>query len=648
MSSNAEEGVGSGSPPRVLHTVPAMVMPRLHQVESADSTIHALSGNDMDEVELSPFVHQVGGHFPLICLDTSVLCKPLNGREHRFYLTCPNVLKPHTPGFEGTMQIETAEDDDGYILLRGEPPPAYYRKRRRQIQLERMEEMARRIERELRRQDISKNSETNAESSTHSSPKNGESSSTNTATSTAALASNNFNNACSSATASSGRRSRSRCPPQTNYRLRHNESVDIEYSSSDADTNGTVTPRTTVNTPLSGGAPISPRGQSSNVATPKNSTESPIRRATFERSLSISSNSSSKTTRGENNQSQQQPQHQQQSDSQKYSSSSADVFCNPWALKCHRDYLKKLGMLKPKPRTTRLAQQQQHLGERKNFEVTAVVIPIETTPTSAASTPVNEDGGGGGALQLASSSEDLSAADSTVSTASASSSAANKKPKPQLYLLLENLVTSYAHPCILDLKVGIRQYQDGVSAAKKQRKIAKSEKTTSAKLGLRVCGLQVYNSETGKFTCRDKYYGRQLDAEGFKASLREFFGIENEVKIPNKKLIEFVLKRLREIVKILMTLDSFRFYTSSLLVTYDGEELEEDEEEENQQAERKDSTGYIEDPKVNVRMIDFAHSTHRGMGDETVYTGPDDGFLFGLRTLEKMLEEFIQEKGNRE
>jgi len=130
--------------------------------------------------------------------------------------------------------------------------------------------------------------------------------------------------------------------------------------------------------------------------------------------------------------------------------------------------------------------------------------------------------------------------------------------------------------------------------------------------------------------------------------LREFFGIENEVKIPNKKLIEFVLKRLREIVKILMTLDSFRFYTSSLLVTYDGEELEEDEEEENQQAERKDSTGYIEDPKVNVRMIDFAHSTHRGMGDETVYTGPDDGFLFGLRTLEKMLEEFIQEKGNRE
>jgi hypothetical protein len=38
---------------------------------------------------------------------------------------------------------------------------------------------------------------------------------------------------------------------------------------------------------------------------------------------------------------------------------------------------------------------------------------------------------------------------------------------------------------VLDLKVGSRQYADDVSAAKKQRKIAKSANTTSSTLGLR-------------------------------------------------------------------------------------------------------------------------------------------------------------------
>ena len=36
-------------------------------------------------VSLEPFVHQVGGHFPIICLDGTTVCKPLNDREHRFW-----------------------------------------------------------------------------------------------------------------------------------------------------------------------------------------------------------------------------------------------------------------------------------------------------------------------------------------------------------------------------------------------------------------------------------------------------------------------------------------------------------------------------------------------------------------------------------
>ena len=45
----------------------------------------------------------------------------------RFYQTMPEVLKPFAPSFEGTMKVETAEDEEGYIMLRGQPPPNYHR-----------------------------------------------------------------------------------------------------------------------------------------------------------------------------------------------------------------------------------------------------------------------------------------------------------------------------------------------------------------------------------------------------------------------------------------------------------------------------------------------------------------------------------------
>ena len=65
------------------------------------------------------------------------------------------------------------------------------------------------------------------------------------------------------------------------------------------------------------------------------------------------------------------------------------------------------------------------------------------------------------------------------------------RKKHKNYLLLENLVSRYKYPCILDLKVGTRQYADDVSAAKKARKIAKTQSTTSASLGVRLTGMQV-------------------------------------------------------------------------------------------------------------------------------------------------------------
>jgi hypothetical protein len=42
---------------------------------------------------------------------------------------------------------------------------------------------------------------------------------------------------------------------------------------------------------------------------------------------------------------------------------------------------------------------------------------------------------------------------------------------------------------------------------------------------------------------------------------------------------------------------------------------------------------------VDVRMIDFAHTTHQGFHHDRLRSGPDRGYLFGLENLIQMFEE---------
>ena len=84
-------------------------------------------------VFLEPFVHQVGGHFPIICMDAETLCKPLNSREFAFYETMPESLKPFVPGFSGTMKVEAAEDEQGYIRLKGQLPADYQNQKKTKV-----------------------------------------------------------------------------------------------------------------------------------------------------------------------------------------------------------------------------------------------------------------------------------------------------------------------------------------------------------------------------------------------------------------------------------------------------------------------------------------------------------------------------------
>lgn len=179
---------------------------------------------------------------------------------------------------------------------------------------------------------------------------------------------------------------------------------------------------------------------------------------------------------------------------------------------------------------------------------------------------------------------------------------------------------------------------------------------------------QVYQGKTGHYLCHNKYYGRRLTTDGVEDTLYEYLHNGYNVRT---ELMEPIIERLRRLHTMLSKQIAFRFYSSSLLIMYEGADesllMEEDEDsshmdtelsdeacEEPETEEDDDSLGPIEaaapiaspskypkdlSPRVDVRMIDFAHATHQGFnGDRTIHSGPDKGYLFGLENLIRMFE----------
>eukprot|EP00897_Mesotaenium_endlicherianum_P006439 jgi/Mesen1/5823/ME000297S05025 len=164
---------------------------------------------------------------------------------------------------------------------------------------------------------------------------------------------------------------------------------------------------------------------------------------------------------------------------------------------------------------------------------------------------------------------------------------------------MEDLTHGYHKACVMDIKMGRKTWYEGASEKYITKCIAKDAATTSGEVGFRVAGMQVYEPSSGSFWKADRVWCKKLASSAVPAALERYVSSrpsQDDAKADPalaKEVYGSILSQLKELREWFATQTTYQFYSSSLLLVYEGAS--------------EDGDGKALSRRPSLRLVDFAH-----------------------------------------
>ncbi|KAF2539209.1 hypothetical protein F2Q68_00023130 [Brassica cretica] len=182
-------------------------------------------------------------------------------------------------------------------------------------------------------------------------------------------------------------------------------------------------------------------------------------------------------------------------------------------------------------------------------------------------------------------------------------------------IVLENLLSKYSKPSVMDVKMGSRTWYPEASEEYIRKCLRKDARSTTVSSGFRISGFEVYDHKELSFWKPDRKLLNGIKVDGVRLALRKFVSSNTLSDTSSKPDAAFassvyggsngVLTQLLELKTWFENQTFYHFNSCSILIIYENESIHDD------------------GARAQVKLVDFAH-VHDGNGVI------DHNFLGGL------------------
>jgi len=192
------------------------------------------------------------------------------------------------------------------------------------------------------------------------------------------------------------------------------------------------------------------------------------------------------------------------------------------------------------------------------------------------------------------------------------------------HAIMEDLTHGFTHPCIIDAKIGARTWYPEAGEKYIQKCLQKDSETTSAALGFRLAGMQVYKSVNATVWKAPRIWCKNITVSDVPAALERYVS-SNPSDEQNWDAAfasdvyggtHGAIAQLQELKAWFEEQKFYHFFSASVLIVYEGEPS-------------------VDARTVAVKLVDFAHVLY----DQDAI---DENFLVGLNALIKMLSNIVE------